>query len=69
MYYNINEKKKSYEIQADIRDVPFWYHKKKGFPKMTDWGVVNFTVWNELFLSKKIYIYIYASIIWKRKKN
>jgi len=44
LYYNINEKKKSYEIQADIRDVPFWYHKKKGFPKMTDWGVVNFTV-------------------------
>ncbi|OUM58241.1 hypothetical protein PIROE2DRAFT_16532 [Piromyces sp. E2] len=33
-----------YEIQADIRDVPFWYHKKKGFPKMTDWGVANFTV-------------------------
>ncbi|KAL6600034.1 hypothetical protein U3516DRAFT_643204 [Neocallimastix sp. 'constans'] len=33
-----------YEIQADIRDVPFWYHKKKGFPKMTDWGVVNFTI-------------------------
>ena len=33
-----------YEIQADIRDVPFWYHKKKGFPKMTDWGIANFTI-------------------------
>ncbi|ORX81845.1 hypothetical protein BCR32DRAFT_279377 [Anaeromyces robustus] len=33
-----------FEIQADIRDVPFWYHKKKGFPKMTDWGVANLTI-------------------------
>jgi hypothetical protein len=32
------------EIQADIDDVVFWYHKKSGFPKIQDRGVASLTV-------------------------
>lgn len=32
------------EIQADIDDVVFWYHKKSGFPKMEDRGVASMAV-------------------------
>jgi len=30
-----------YQIYADIRDVPWYYKKKKGFPKMSDHGVLS----------------------------
>ncbi|KAI0940432.1 hypothetical protein AcW1_003630 [Taiwanofungus camphoratus] len=29
------------QIQADMRDVVFWYHKKSGMPKMTDSGLAD----------------------------
>ncbi|EIE81696.1 hypothetical protein RO3G_06401 [Rhizopus delemar RA 99-880] len=32
------------EIQADIDDVVFWYHKKSGFPKIQDRGVASLAV-------------------------
>ncbi|KAJ3110401.1 hypothetical protein HDU96_006644 [Phlyctochytrium bullatum] len=36
-----------YQIQADVRDMPFFFRKKTGFPQVTDWGVANFFVGGE----------------------
>jgi hypothetical protein len=33
-----------YQIYADIRDVPFYFRKKTGFPKLQDHGVANIFV-------------------------
>lgn len=33
-----------YQIYADIRDVPFFFRKKTGFPKLQDHGVANIFV-------------------------
>ncbi|KAJ3208953.1 hypothetical protein HDU67_006466 [Dinochytrium kinnereticum] len=36
-----------FQIQADVRDMPFFFRKKTGFPQMTDWGVANFHIGGE----------------------
>ena len=33
-----------YQIYADIRDVPFYFRKKSGFPRLQDHGVANIFV-------------------------
>lgn len=33
-----------YQIYADIRDVPFYFRKKTGFPRLQDHGVANIFV-------------------------
>jgi hypothetical protein len=30
-----------FQIYADVTDVPFYYKRKSGFPRMSDWGVAN----------------------------
>ncbi|KAI9140957.1 hypothetical protein BKA69DRAFT_1125317 [Paraphysoderma sedebokerense] len=34
----------TFQIQADVRDVSFFYRKKTGFPRMSDHGVADFTI-------------------------
>jgi hypothetical protein len=48
MVWNINFTKTpfsfrfiSYEMHINARNIPFYFRKKSGFPKMVDWGVAN----------------------------
>ncbi|KAJ3328869.1 hypothetical protein HDU76_009124, partial [Blyttiomyces sp. JEL0837] len=33
-----------FQIHADVRDVPFYVHKKTGFPRVTDTGIANLLI-------------------------
>ncbi|ORZ35293.1 hypothetical protein BCR44DRAFT_23850 [Catenaria anguillulae PL171] len=47
----------AYQIQADIRDISWYYRKRSGFPKVTDWGVMDLAITGEGISAKVMFEY------------